>query len=330
MAVFEQKAVPLMEALLAAFPVWSEEDAAAVAGNGGHESGGFQKLQEIKPVVPGSRGGYGWFQWTGPRRRQFESFCKRMKLAPSSDEANTRFIIHELREGERAAVNKTKTARGLEAKVKAFEAAYERAGVKHYASRLKYANRAMAAWKKAHPVRHFANINESPPIDDAEVVKMVQEHLLLLGYTEVGPADGNVGPMTKAAILAYRADNGLPMVGFIDQDMIDSFGEAKRRELVPERRNAKIAKIASEVPEVKAHWWNKWLAGGSAGTAAVAGAADYIAPATGAVASLKDTLAEVPGWVWFLVVAVIAFAMYKVATGGMKAGEEAYRTGERR
>ena len=43
------------------------EDAAAVFGNAGHESAGLEKLQEIRPTVPGSRGGWGWFQWTGDK-----------------------------------------------------------------------------------------------------------------------------------------------------------------------------------------------------------------------------------------------------------------------
>lgn len=330
MPLFEQKAVPLMEALLAAFPVWDEEDAAAVAGNGGHESGGFKTLQEIKPVVPGSRGGYGWFQWTGPRRRAFEAFCKRMRLKPESDEANTRFIINELRGDEKAAVLRTKNAKGLENKVKAFEKAYERAGVKHYPSRLKYAKRALMAWKKTHPVRLFDTVYKTPPIEDREVIEMVQKHLMLLGYTEVGGIDGRLGPLTKSAILAYRADNGLPMISYIDQDMIDSFAEAKRRELAPERAKAKTANITKVVPEVRDHWWNKWISGVTTVGAGAAGAVEYIAPSRGVVDNVRDLAADVPAWVWFVAIAVIAFVMFRLASRGQNAGVEAYRTGERR
>ena len=70
-ALFRDKAPGVMRALIADFDL-AVGDAAAVLGNLGHECGGFRLMQEQKPTVPGSRGGYGWAQWTGPRRRKFE------------------------------------------------------------------------------------------------------------------------------------------------------------------------------------------------------------------------------------------------------------------
>ena len=61
---------------------------AAILGNLGHESAGLTILQEIKPTVAGSKGGYGWAQWTGPRRRAYEAYCARIGKNPASDEAN--------------------------------------------------------------------------------------------------------------------------------------------------------------------------------------------------------------------------------------------------
>jgi hypothetical protein len=74
----------------------SPEQAAGFVGNLAHESGGFGTLQEIKPMIPGSRGGFGYAQWTGPRRRQFESWSAQNNLDPSSYEANYGFLKHEL------------------------------------------------------------------------------------------------------------------------------------------------------------------------------------------------------------------------------------------
>lgn len=125
----------------------SELDAAAVFGNAGHESLGFTALQEIKPTVTGSRGGYGWFQWTGPRRRAFEAYCKRNNLQPASEKANYGFLFVELHGDEAGAMPATKRAKSLKDKVIAFEAGYERAGVKHYDSRLKWANIALEAFR---------------------------------------------------------------------------------------------------------------------------------------------------------------------------------------
>lgn len=146
-ATFAAKAPKYMHKLMADFG-FSVEDAAAVMGNAGHESGGLSILQEIKPVVKGSRGGYGWFQWTGPRRKAYEAYCKRNGLNPAADDSNYAFLVVELRGSEKKAVAATKFAKGLESKVIAFEKSFERAGVKHYASRLTWAKRALDAFNK--------------------------------------------------------------------------------------------------------------------------------------------------------------------------------------
>lgn len=70
--------------------------AAGITGNLDLETGGFKHMQEIKPMVPGSRGGYGWAQWTGPRRVQFEAWAKQNGLDPASKEANFGFLKHEM------------------------------------------------------------------------------------------------------------------------------------------------------------------------------------------------------------------------------------------
>lgn len=150
-AHFRATAPKYMRRLVADFPQLDLQDAAAIFGNLGHESLGFTKLQEISPTVKGSRGGYGWAQWTGPRRRAYEAYCKRNGKDPASDEANYAYLFVELKgiEGtEQAAVGKVSAAVGLKAKVEAFEQAYLRAGVKHYDSRLKWAQIAVDALRK--------------------------------------------------------------------------------------------------------------------------------------------------------------------------------------
>lgn len=147
-ATFNRKAPWIMALLMRDFPL-TLDDAAAILGNLGHESGGLATLQEAKPVVPGSRGGYGWAQWTGPRRRAYEAYCKRNGLNPASDEANYKYLFVELKGPEKKAIPAVQGASGLAGKVKAFELAFERAGAKHYASRNKWAARALEAWHAA-------------------------------------------------------------------------------------------------------------------------------------------------------------------------------------
>lgn len=135
----------------------SDLDAAAVFGNAGYESLGFTALQEIKPVVKGSKGGFGWFQWTGPRRRAFEAYCERNKLTPSSDDANYKFLFVELTGTESGSMAKLKAAKTLDGKTEAFEKAFERAGVKAYEKRKQWAALALDALRKA------AEPQEPPP-----------------------------------------------------------------------------------------------------------------------------------------------------------------------
>lgn len=143
--VFRTKAPWIMALLMRDFKV-QLDDAAAIAGNFGHESLGLTKLQEISPTVPGSRGGYGWPMWTGPRRRKYEAYCKRNGFNPASDQANYGFVFSELKGEYRGAIKATMAAKGLPAKVLAFERAYERAGKPNYSSRNKWAAWALDAW----------------------------------------------------------------------------------------------------------------------------------------------------------------------------------------
>lgn len=166
---FVAKAPWIMGKLLADFPI-SIEDAAAIVGNLGHECAGFTKLQEIKPVVKGSRGGWGWAQWTGPRRREYEAYCNRHNLNPASDKANYAFLFVELKGSEKRAIPAVKKGVNLDSKVVCFEQAFLRAGVKHYESRKQYARWALDAYwasvaKPAKPAPAPTPVPVSPPKD---------------------------------------------------------------------------------------------------------------------------------------------------------------------
>lgn len=124
----------------------SVEDAAAVVGNAGHESAGFKSLQELKPVVPGSRGGYGIMMWTGPRRRAYEEYCKRHGYSPSDMETNYKFLFVELKGPEGKVLPELKAAKGLDAKVEVFSKKFLRPGIPHMDSRKIWAKRALDAY----------------------------------------------------------------------------------------------------------------------------------------------------------------------------------------
>ena len=60
------------------------------------ESGLDPNINEVAPVVPGSRGGFGLAQWTGPRRTALEQFAA-SRGAPASDlDTQLDFLMTEL------------------------------------------------------------------------------------------------------------------------------------------------------------------------------------------------------------------------------------------
>lgn len=91
--------VRLMADLMSEFDL-TKEQAAAFVGNLAQETGDFKYIQEIDPVVEGSRGGYGVAQWTGPRRKNFERWSEEQGLDPASYEANWGYLKKELTEAD--------------------------------------------------------------------------------------------------------------------------------------------------------------------------------------------------------------------------------------
>lgn len=60
------------------------------------ESGLNPGINERNPVVPGSRGGFGLYQLTGPRRRAYEAFAAQRGVDPSDVDAQLDFLMTEL------------------------------------------------------------------------------------------------------------------------------------------------------------------------------------------------------------------------------------------
>ena len=60
------------------------------------ESGLNPGINEIKPLIPGSRGGFGLNQWTGPRRRAFEAFAQERGRPLDDLDTQLDFTVYEL------------------------------------------------------------------------------------------------------------------------------------------------------------------------------------------------------------------------------------------
>lgn len=204
----------------------TETRSAGIVGNIGYESAGLATLQEIKPLVEGSRGGYGWPQWTADRRRDFERWCVDNRLAPASNEANYRYLVYELQFTPvglhtMEALRRTTT---LEEAVFAVGRIYEtpagttKTHLPGFAGRLRYAEQALSGPRRSA----METSNESEPgsaTADVAIASMdtiaaaievfveaasnAQVALQTLGLYQ-GRIDGDWGPQSRAALTAYR------------------------------------------------------------------------------------------------------------------------------
>lgn len=71
------------------------------------DESGFQPgINEMEPLIPGSRGGFGLYQLTGPRRRRYEAFAAERGVAASDVNAQLDFLMMELEGSESDAAAK--------------------------------------------------------------------------------------------------------------------------------------------------------------------------------------------------------------------------------
>lgn len=177
-------------------------------------------------------------------------------------------------------------------------------------------------------------------ITDIDIVRQVQARLFELGYTEVGSRepdgtfDGKVGRLTRTAILAFRDEHDMPLVNYIDQELRIALMDAKPRELPTARVEAKPAEVREQVPEAKAAWWTQigaWVLGIPAAIGGlVSGVLDNLDGARGYLEPVKNFAGDIPPWVWFVGVGVIALFVWQNSRKAQIASTEAFQTGERR
>lgn len=331
-AKFRQFAVRIMTDLARDIPEWGgdELNLAAPPGNFGVESAGFTIMQEIKPTVAGSRGGYGWAQWTGPRRRAFEAWAKARDLHVDDYEANYGFLIHELRTTEKAAIRAVAEAPTLDAKVKAFMLKYERPGIPHLAERQMWARIAVAVYEPP------ANDASERPLGDTNpiVVREAQERLDKLGYTP-GGIDGKMGPLTTAAVSKFQKVNEIQVTGQLDEGTLKLLrsGDAKPMEVAPEREKMPEPEVRNRFYEVWALFVNKMWAYvvGVFGfiTTALNGVIENIPGAQAWIDKISPYFAWVKPWQWGLALILVGLVLWRISQRGEQTATTAVREARR-
>lgn len=80
-------------------------------------------------------------------------------------------------------------------------------------------------------------------ITDSDTLKSVQRRLRELGYPEVGKVDGIYGTKLRAGVLAFRADNGLPIIADIDDGLLAALMVAPERAISDSRAETTVADL---------------------------------------------------------------------------------------
>lgn len=140
-----------------------------------------------------------------------------------------------------------------------------------------------AARTRANPPRlkPASQAEPMPKVVSKTEIERLQTALKGLGYHEVGMIDGIMGSKTRGALLAFKADNGLPLMLDIDNATWAALSKAKPRPVAPERA------VATEAPSEAAK---------AAKAAQVAGGAAVAVGATDAALKPAGGLSGVTEW----------------------------------
>lgn len=195
-----------------------------------------------------------------------------------------------------------------------------------------YLAKAKTIFKTVSAVSTPVNIpvpEPKPTQQDDKLIERVQDLLWDKGYPEVGESDNKYGRRTRNAILAFQADNNLPLTGEITDDLLAQLVKAPKREMAPARQNATEKDLKTEPVVKEASWLKKIgmtifggaLFGGiSDGTASL----DDITNGVTQVRTIFETVQPVLPW---LLMAAAGGAVFYFGRRAIHKYVEAYREG---
>lgn len=156
-------------------------------------------INEAVPVVPGSRGGFGLNQWTGPRRRAFEAEAQRRGVPLDDVDFQLDYTMMEFEGPERRAFERLMQAPDAMQAARIYSDSFLRPGIPHMDRRLAEAARlagmeytpqasaqrpqqapqnALAAQQPQAPQNAFAAMQQpQTPPEEANQLRM-QQHML--------------------------------------------------------------------------------------------------------------------------------------------------------
>lgn len=188
----------------------SLEQAQGAVGSLAMESKGFTDWQEDNPVVPGSRGGAGMAQWTGPRRVAFERYAAEVGLDPNSYEAQYGYLTEELQGvggHDKNVIKKLQNATTAEEATRIFTSTFLRPGIVHMAARLNWTGQVADNYVKLPPGMVNGNkVASKLDVLDMSPKAVKKRHNEVLLARDVTPASRAQRDVAMAKLVYPRAD----------------------------------------------------------------------------------------------------------------------------
>lgn len=164
-------------------------------------------------------------------------------------------------------------------------------------------------------------------------IEFVQRRLREIGYHEVGEVDGQFGARSRGALLAFKADNNMPLNPDIDADTMVALLHAGPRAVADSRAQATASDLEKKSVTVKTAADSKrvslWAMVASAGSAAVSGVTSFFGDAVDQIAPIRGLIPDIPSWVWLAAVALVAYGLWRSSGGIVDRVVGDYRTGKK-
>lgn len=168
-----------------------------------------------------------------------------------------------------------------------------------------------------------------PAVQNEKLVEQVQDLLWDKGYPEVGESDNKFGRRTRNAILAFQADNALPVTGEITDELLAQLVKAPKREMAPARQNATEKDLKAEPVVQEASWIKKLgaailTASGVGGLLEGTGTLESLSSGVTQIRAIVDTIGPMLPW---LLLAGAGVGVFVFGRRAVHKYVEAYREG---
>lgn len=204
--------------------------AVALAGNASVESGFKADVNEYEPLVEGSRGGFGLWQHTGPRRRQLEAFARSQDRPVDDPDTQMDFVAWELANTEKSAAASIYRAQTPEEAARAVSERFLRPGIPHLDRRIQ-ATRAIADGAPME-ITNVQQVDSSNAPDYSRLTEAYNNGLMneqQRAIYEAAVADGRIQPASQPAQPAQPA----PISRIAPEKMVEAYRQGA---ITPDQR----------------------------------------------------------------------------------------------